>query len=272
MKFNIDEYANLSSPIHHWEPHYKFISFIILVCAFASVQTLVLIPVILSIAIVFLISSGLPLRFLPDRLHYPGYFILGVVVFLPWISGETILWQWHFLALRQEGLSSAVLIIGRFLAIVTLSLIIFSTTPFLITVQTLRSLGIPPLLVDMLLLTYRYIFDLAITVQTMQRSMQLRGFNANTNDHSFRDRWSHIRQLSQQWAALTGTLLIRSYEQSDRIYQAMRLRGYGSPELGSHSGFWSTFFTAKRQLSDRLALLLIMGLAIGLISLNFYLK
>ena len=31
----------------------------------------------------------------------------------------------------------------------------------------------------------------------------------------------------QQLAAVMGTLLVRSYEQSERVYKAMRLRGYG---------------------------------------------
>ena len=31
----------------------------------------------------------------------------------------------------------------------------------------------------------------------------------------------------QQRAMLAGNLLIRSYEQSERVYKAMRLRGYG---------------------------------------------
>ena len=34
-------------------------------------------------------------------------------------------------------------------------------------------------------------------------------------------------QALQQLAMLAGNLLIRSYEQSERVYKAMRLRGYG---------------------------------------------
>jgi cobalt/nickel transport system permease protein len=33
--------------------------------------------------------------------------------------------------------------------------------------------------------------------------------------------------MVQQLATLTGSLLIRSYERSERVYKAMRLRGYG---------------------------------------------
>ncbi|MFZ4666358.1 MAG: cobalt ECF transporter T component CbiQ [Prochlorotrichaceae cyanobacterium] len=266
MRFNIDEYAYRSSAIHRWEPHYKFLSVLSLIFAFASIQSLLLIPPILIITIVFFVLSKLPIRFLYDRLHYPGYFILGMVGLLPWISGETILWQWQFLTLRQEGLMSMALITGRFFSIVTLSLILFSTTPFLVTVKTLRSLGMPALLVDMLLLTYRYLFELAATLQTMQRSMQLRGFSLSRNSpHLFDRGWRN----SKQWAALIGTLLIRSYEQSDRIVQAMRLRGYGRSQLKVRR-FWQDPLHFASDIKDLIAFFIVTSLALLLIVLNIW--
>jgi cobalt/nickel transport system permease protein len=87
-----------------------------------------------------------------------------------------------------------------------------------------------------MLLTYRYLHDIDQDWHTMQRAMHLRGF--------------HFSQSKTFWqgkplvrlASLVGTLLIRSYEQSERIYQAMRLRGYGSSQsLGSRNprgSFW----------------------------------
>lgn len=267
MRFNIDEYAYLSSAIHRWEPHYKLLSLLSLIFAFASIQSLVLIPPILMITIVFFVVSKLPTKFLYDRLHYPGYFILGMVSLLPWISGETILWQWQFLTLRQEGLMSTLLITGRFFSIVTLSLVLFSTTPFLVTVKTLRSLGIPSLLVEMLLLTYRYLFELTATLQTMQRSMQLRGFNSWKKKTNLFDRgWRN----SKQWADLIGTLLIRSYEQSDRIIQAMRLRGYGRSQLPIKL-FWRDPLHFARDRKDFIAFLIVTSLAFSLIVLNIWL-
>jgi cobalt/nickel transport system permease protein len=68
----------------------------------------------------------------------------------------------------------------------------------------------------MTLLTYRYLEELADILTNMQRAMQLRGFQSRRlHRRSF-------KILSQ----LVATLLIRSYEQSKRVYQAMLLRGY----------------------------------------------
>jgi len=225
MRLNLDEYAYLDSPIHHWDARTKLLGLMAVIFSFAFVRTLTLVPAMLGVTALVYGLSRLPLSFLLARLRYPGYFILGVVLVLPFLSGSTVLWQLGFLSLRQEGLLAMLLIIGRFLSIITLGLVLFGTTPFLSLVRAMRSLGLPSILADMLLLTYRYLFVLLETLTTMQRSMRLRGFHHHSpRDRWFQPDWKHL----QRFASLMGTLFIRSYEQSDRIYTAMRLRGYGS--------------------------------------------
>ena len=82
----------------------------------------------------------------------------------------------------------------------------------------MRSLGLPGVIVDMTLLSYRYLEELGENLTTMQRAMKLRGFQPK----------SFKRRNLKVFAQLTGSILIRSYERSFRIYQAMILRGYGS--------------------------------------------
>lgn len=230
MRLVMDEFAHLDSPIHRWEPRCKLLGLVTLMFAFAFVERGWLVPVVLAIALLLYGLSQLPLSFLRSRLRYPGYFLLGVVALLPFFSGQTVLFQIGPLALRQEGLFAMLLIAGRFLAIVTTGFILLGTTPFLTLVTTLRSLGLPPVLADMTLLTYRYLFDLAETLSQMKLAMRLRGFGQTRSGD--RRRWLPIPLLPRRselgnLSALAGTLLIRSYEQSERVYKAMRLRGYG---------------------------------------------
>ncbi|MEO0378589.1 MAG: energy-coupling factor transporter transmembrane component T, partial [Cyanobacteria bacterium P01_A01_bin.17] len=114
------------------------------------------------------------------------------------------------------------LIVCRFFSILTLGLVVLGTSPFSTTIKAMRSLGLPPVLADMMLLSYRYLFEFAQMLSTMQNAMQLRGFRAPAL-FSGRAQFSHLNRL----ASLTGTMLIRSYEQAIRSYQAMGLRGYG---------------------------------------------
>jgi len=217
MKLALDRYAHLNSPIHRWEQRSKLVGLLALIFAFALVEDLVLLPGMVVVTLVLLGLSRLPLGFVLHRLRYPGLFIAAVVIFLPFVAGETVLWQWGWLTLRQEGCIAVIAIATRFICIITMSLILFGTAPFLTTIRALRSLGMPHTIVDMMLLSYRYIEEFGQTLTTMQRAMRLRGFQNNRLNRRNLDRL----------AGLAGSLLIRSYERSQRVYEAMILRGYG---------------------------------------------
>ena len=217
-----ETYIHRESVIHRWAPRLKLVSLLALMFAFATVRQLALVPWMLGLVMLLYGLSGLPLSFLRQRLSYPGLFILAVVVLLPLTVGETVLAQWGWFSLRQEGLQATLLILGRFLSILTLGFILLGSTPFLTILHAMRSLGLPAILADMTLLAYRYLYEIADTLATMQQAMRLRGFG------QARQRWLRINgQAMQQRAMLAGNLLIRSYEQSERVYKAMRLRGYG---------------------------------------------
>lgn len=238
MNLQIDEYAQLDSVIHRWNPQLKLIGLVALIFAFASVEALVLVPFMLGTTAVLYGLSRLPLSFLNHRLRYPGFFLLGIVLLLPWLSGTTILWQWGWLTLRLEGVLAVVLIASRFLSILTVGLVLLGTMPFLTTIKAMRSLGLPHLLADMTLLTYRYLYEVANNLATMRRAMRLRGFGQGKRYRTQGRRFTFVpdaRDLNLL-ASLTGSLFIRSYEQSEQIYKSMRLRGYGQSAIHARSG------------------------------------
>lgn len=223
MKLELDEYAHLKSWLHQWEPRYKLIGLMTVMFAFAFVETLQLIPFMVAVTSLLYALSRLPLIFWSTRIRYPGLFLFGFVALLPFVSGQTVIWNWGILTLRQEGVMAVILITSRFLSIITVSLILFGTTPFLTLVKAMRSLGLPAILADMLLLSYRYLFEIAGSLTQMRRSMRLRGFQSRRKQRRLLPHWQDLNRL----ASLAGTLLVRSYEQAERIYKAMRLRGYG---------------------------------------------
>ncbi|MEM9804225.1 MAG: cobalt ECF transporter T component CbiQ [Cyanobacteria bacterium P01_D01_bin.56] len=247
MRLTLDTYANLQSPLHRWWPRSKVVGLGLLMVGFVSVQQVQLVPVCLVVTAILYGISGLPWRYLRSRLRYPGLFLLGVVIALPLLSGSTVLWQWGPMALRQEGLLAMGLITGRFLSIVTLGMILLGTTSLMTLVEVLVSLGLPPLMAEMTLLAYRYLFDIAEQLDHMQQAMRLRGFLPRGNYRSW-----------QKLAAVTGTLLVRSYEQSERIYKAMRLRGYGRHSCSSQlSGWGGTADVAAIGICASIAIVLI---------------
>ncbi|NJK39198.1 MAG: cobalt ECF transporter T component CbiQ [Oscillatoriales cyanobacterium RM2_1_1] len=250
MKLAIDQYAHLSSPIHRWDARYKLIGLLTLIFAFAFVEDLRLVPVMLLVVVGLYWLSRLPLEFLTTRLQYPGIFILAMVGILPFLSGETVLWRMGFLTIRQEGSLALILVLSRFLAIFTTGLVLCGTGSFIRLVKAMRSLGLSRILTDMILLVYRYLTELSYQLTTMQHATQLRGFQPLKLN----------RRNLEIYAALAGSLLVRSYHQSQEVYQAMQLRGYGVTPGSAQAQSRVTLDTYSA-----IALLITLGVSIGLI-------
>ena len=258
MKLILDRYAYLDSPVHRWQQSYKLIGLLTLIFAFAFVQNVWLLPIMIVITTILFSLSKIPVAFLIKRLRYPSWFILAVVFFLPFVSGESVILRLGFLTVKSEGCWQALLISVRFFCILTVSLVMFGTAPFLSSIKAMRSLGLPKVIVDMSLLSYRYLEELSETITTMQRAMKLRGFQPK----GFTNR--NLKVFSQ----LTGSILIRSYDRSLRIYQAMILRGYGSR---SNRRKQPQLKIAERDRLSIAATLIAITTGVGLITLQIFL-
>jgi cobalt/nickel transport system permease protein len=250
MKHGIDRYAELESPVHRWDPRLKLVGLGALAFACAFVTDLRLVPLMLAISAGLAALSRLPLEFVIGRLRYPGVLVLLLAVILPFFSGETVLVRLGPLSLRHEGILDFLLIAGRFVAIVTLGLVAFATAPMLTSITALRALRLPGVLADMMLFSYRYLYELGDDLDRMRTAARLRGFRPRRPDpHSL-----------ATLGALTGSLLVRSHDQSTRIHQAMILRGYGTTKRNHHH-----FHAGPR---DIVALVATMLLAAGLVLLE----
>lgn len=241
MKLVLDRYAYLDSPLHRWQQEYKLVGLLSIIFAFAFVQNIWLLPIMVLITCVLFTLSQIPVSFLFKRLRYPSWFILAVIILLPFVSGETTVFQLGSLVIKEEGCWQALLVSVRFFCILTVSLVLFGTAPFLSSIKAMRSLGLPIVVVDMTLLSYRYLEELGETLTTMQRAMKLRGFQPK----------GFNRRNLEIFAQLTGSILIRSYDRSLRIYQAMILRGYGSPRKTTETR--SNFLVKKGEYQNLLA-------------------
>lgn len=226
MNLGLDEHAHLDSPLHRWEPRSKFVGLMALIFVFSFVLDLRLLPAMLAVTAALYVLSRLPVSFLLTRLRAPGFFLLFVAILLPFFSGSTVLVRIGPLALRQEGCLELLPILAKFVSILTVGLVLFGTAPFLTTIKAMRALGLPAILADMTLFSYRYIYEIGDDLETMETAMGLRGFRVRRFDG---------RSLGVL-ASLAGSILVRSYEQSERIYKAMVLRGYGRP-VRSPDGF-----------------------------------
>ena len=70
-------------------------------------------------------------------------------------------------------------------------------------------------LVHLLLRTYRYIFVIEQEYQRMVRAAKIRGFRPGTNVHTYKT-----------FAYCIAMLFVRAAARADRVYRAMRCRGF----------------------------------------------
>jgi len=227
MDLGLDAYTYLDSPLHRWDARYKLVGLMALILAFSFARNLWLLPGMVLVAGGLYAASRLPFLWLLKRLRYPGAFLLIVAVLLPFFSGSTVLVAIGPLSLRQEGSLELLNIAVKFVSIVTVGLVLFGTAPFLTAIKAMRALGLPPILADMTLLSYRYLFEIGSDLARMETAMRMRGFRAARPS---------MRAMGNL-AALAGSLLVRSYERSDRVYRAMILRGYGQAGGGAGHEF-----------------------------------
>jgi cobalt/nickel transport system permease protein len=99
------------------------------------------------------------------------------------------------------------------LAGVSLLLVLGLSTPLPALLSALRWYRVPSLLIDVGMLMYRYLFLFVEETQRMRQAQRLRGPDVP---------W---RRAMGGFNSMGANLLIRSYDRSQRVYDAQRLRG-----------------------------------------------
>lgn len=117
--------------------------------------------------------------------------------------------------LSERGLVRASVVLAKALAIFTLMFVLWTTTPIETTLKAAHCLRLPGLVVQLLGLTYRYIFVLREETRRIRMALRVRGFRRGANLHSYRT-LGHVM----------GSLLVRGVERAERVSQAMQCRGF----------------------------------------------
>ncbi len=198
----IDRYAALDSPLHVLDARTKLIGFTVLIGA------VLLIPPgkpFVFFAYFFLTAtlmgiSQIPLAFIVARTLVILPFVLLAGLALPWRTVDG--WTLFRTLLLRSTLSLIILIL------------LANTTRFAELLRGLRKLGCPRILVMNLGFLYRYLFVLTEEVMRMRQARDCR-------------RVGRARPAAEMklLGSMLGTLLLRSFERAERMYQAMLSRG-----------------------------------------------
>jgi len=214
----LDRYIVGTSPLHRLDARVKVaLTVAFIVCAsLLPVGAWLALVCLTALAWLAIIVSGIGVWTI-------GRWALVGVPFL--LVAVTVIWSVPLglttLIATDAGLARFITIVWKGSLSLVMALLLSSTTHFLSVLGALRALGLPRMLVAILGLMYRYLFVLVDEAQRLQRARLCR--SAALHGQGGGTVWWRARVTGQ----MAGTLLVRAFERSERIYVAMLARGYG---------------------------------------------
>lgn len=244
----------MRSLLHSWDVPLKISAFFVLMMSMAFVRKTELLPLLPGIALFLALFSGLPWKLFLSRLKSPAAFLLFMGMFLTVFSTGDITARMGPVPIRISGAEAAMGITVRVISMISVGIVMVHTTKISAVSTGLRRIKFPALLVDMGILTGRYIMVIGEDYRTMRTARTLRGYSPHGN----------IGQFFRVIVPATGTLLIRGFQRSETVFNAMRLRGYCSGTPAAAAGKFKRkdvlLFLAAIAIS---ALLVVLELAHG---------
>jgi cobalt/nickel transport system permease protein len=120
-----------------------------------------------------------------------------------------------------EGLEAVGSILLKSWVSVLAAVVLTATTPATELVRGLQGLHVPRLLTAVVFFTYRYLFAIGEEAQRLMRGRESRSARIEEYRSGGRIRWR-----ARITGHLVGSLFLRSFERSERVYAAMQARGY----------------------------------------------
>jgi len=221
-----DRYHEKESFVHHLDPRVK------VVVTVAFIVSNALLPdgawMAFVLAWVFLLTANLLSQlgtfysFRNSLIALPFALIAVTVLFS--IPGEPLVsfrvLMSHF-TITDAGLLKFVSILIRSWLSVQMAILLVATTRFPDLIHALEHLHVPLILTTIIAFLYRYLFVLTDEVFRLLRARESRSAAASGKRSGGGVLWR-----ARIAGHMAGQLFLRSYERSDRIYNAMVARGY----------------------------------------------
>jgi cobalt/nickel transport system permease protein len=230
----LDDFADRTSFFHQWDPRYKVVSLFLFCFLVVSLKSLSWSIIALGLSVLAAIGCRIPLHRAGKRLLAMAGFLTMLLVVLPFTSplrsGETLVYLPGLAGLpfHMAGFLVALTIVIKATAVALMMEPLFATAPLSTTLAGLSLLGVPDSVGQMVLLSHRYIFVFLQEMIRMYRGMRVRGFVPGTD----------IATMNAMGNFL-GMLFVRSFERTQRVYEAMLCRGYDG-RFPSFTGFTAT--------------------------------
>lgn len=243
-----EKFSEGDSTLHRLDPRVKIIVAILFSVIVALTDKYTLLTGGLLFAVGAVVVAHLRAKEIISRLLAVNSFIFLLWLMLPFTFPGKNIYTLGSLNISQEGIKYALLITIKSNAIILAGIALLSTSSIFNLVHALRHLHFPDKLTQLFFFTYRYTQTIHCEYIRLNNAIKIRGFKPRTNFHTYRT-----------YAYLIGMMLVRSYDRSKRVYNAMLCRGFKGK-------FWTlNHFVFKK--SDVVVGIMILSCIMGLVLL-----
>lgn len=205
-----------TSLVHRRDPRFRLIACVLLSLVAALAVGPATPLLVLGAGLVFTLAAQLPPGLVLRRFIAVNAFVAFLWLALPLTTpGTPVTASFHGLAATREGVALATLITLKANAVFFCVLSLLATIPAPALGGAMRAVGVPDKFAFLFLFTYRYLHVISDEYGRLATAARLRGFVPATSAHAYRT-----------YAALLAMVLVRAYDRSRRVYQAMVLRGF----------------------------------------------
>ncbi len=228
-----DEFTQKKGILQSMDARAKLIGFLILVVLLSIVHSLPLVYGVYGLAFLLACVSKIRPGFFVKRVWLAIPFFIGVIAFPATLNiftpGETVLSLFSLetplrigpyffpaeIGFSRQGISTALLLIGRVAGSMSLVLLLTLTTPWMEVLKAMRSIRVPRIYVQTLSMALRYLLLLAQTVREMYTAKKSRTIRPGPT------------HAEQKWiAGQLAVLFRRSMQLSVEVHRAMVARGF----------------------------------------------
>ncbi|WP_163970483.1 cobalt ECF transporter T component CbiQ [Oceanobacillus halotolerans] len=189
-----------------WEPRTKLVAVILFIFGVISLTTIPTTVTAYLFSLLMILLMGISITLVLKRYLIILPFLLLMTIPLLFSTGLTV---------SNENLTFAILILLKAFTAMTVISILLDTQTMEQFMRSLAGLRVHPIIITVLMHSYRYVFLFLDDIQKMQIAAKSRLFKGGIS----------IRNL-KIFGQLIGALLIRSVDRSERVYKAMTSRSF----------------------------------------------
>jgi len=218
----LDRYYRGTSLIHHLDPRLKLLATLafILVASSTPPRAWPAFGLLAVLVLAAILASHIPPVEVLKRSLITLPFAGMIALSLPFTQGGQSVWTWRpfgwELTVTGEGLLLCGAVLAKaWLSVLAAALLLASTSLFDL-LQAMRALHVPAVLISTMSFMYRYLFVLGEEAGRLQTARAARSAGPGGG----------LAWRTRVLGGMIGSLFIRSYERSERIYAAMLSRGF----------------------------------------------